>query len=236
MFIEWSDIGTYHTEHGQENQDAITSYEKDGSSVVALCDGVTSCSHAKQGADIACASISNLFMKKGEKLVLFDIKEINSKTVSHILYDLKKNAEKTEASVRDFSSTVSCVLYNKDINKLLCTNIGDSLVGAVGKNGFEVIMKPQHNPAGCYVTTTEDVEYAAETVILEADQYSSIFICSDGLWKQFFIKGQMKEDIKSFLCREEYEQLIEKVKDCKSRDDRSIVVMKITGSLERDVA
>ena len=90
MFIKWSETGIYHVENRRENEDALASIKDGEDRAVALCDGVTACEHSGEGAKIACESLCKFFIKKSGKLTRYDSETIAKKTVSHILYDLKK--------------------------------------------------------------------------------------------------------------------------------------------------
>ncbi len=227
MFIEWSDIGTYHIEQMRENEDAIEAVMDGTCAAIALCDGVSTCQNSKAGAKVACESLCGLFLKKGSKLEKYDYQTIAQKTVSHIIYDLKKHAKKSGDTLESFSSTAACVLYDRETKKILCINIGDSLVGGISDKGFEILINPQKCINGCYVTTTKGVEHIAEVQILEAQKYRSIFICSDGMWKQFYKNGEVNKDIKEYFDKNDFPQIIKILKDYRGVDDRSIVVMSI---------
>lgn len=233
MFIEWSEVGKYHIENKKSNEDALISLKDGRNSAVALCDGVSTCVNSGEGARVACESLCKFFMYKGDKLAAYDRRTIAQKTVSHILYDLKKCADRTGSSLESLSSTAACAVYDDALKKIICINIGDALIGGIGKDGFEVIIYPQRGNGGCYVTTTKGVDRVAEIAIVDANKYHSVFICSDGMWKQFFYKGCLSETAAECFSKEDYYRLISLLKKEKSYDDRSIVAMNI-GNIERD--
>ena len=227
MFIEWSDTGTYHVEQKKENEDAIVSIKDGLDAAIALCDGVSTCEHSRKGSWIACKSLCNFFIRKKSKLANYDHKTIAKKAVAHILYDLKKRADADGDTIESLSSTAACVVYDDEKKKLLCISIGDSLVGGISKQGFEALIKPQKCSTGCYVTTTKGVERVARVLTIDAEKYDAVFICSDGMWKQFYDRGKISNDFKEYLDREEFNLLIDKIRDNKSFDDRSIIVMNL---------
>lgn len=232
MFIEWTDIGTYHMESQKENEDAVASITDGRNAAIALCDGVSVCEHAKEGARVTCDSLCSFFVRKSDKLADYDRRTIVRKAVSHIMYDLRKQAELSGNTMESLSSTAACVSYDDGLKKLLCLNIGDALVGGVGENGFEVIIRPQKGNHGCYTVTTKRVELAAEIAIVDAEKYSSVFICSDGMWKQFYKNGQLSDEAKECFDRGDYKMLIRRLRDNRSFDDRSIVVMDIESLIQ----
>lgn len=227
MFVKWSDVGTYHIEKKRGNEDALVSITDGKNLAVALCDGVSTCEHAREGAKIACESLCRFFIKKSVKLMHYDNRTIAEKAVSHIMYDLKKQAEISGNTIESFSSTAACAVYDDEQKKLLCINIGDALIGGINENGFEAIINPQKGNNGCYVTTTKGVERAAKVAVVDAEKYSSVFICSDGMWKQFLKNGQLNPEIRECFNRGDYDLLINMLRDNRSFDDRSIVAMNI---------
>lgn len=227
MFVKWSDIGKYHVEHNKENEDALFSVKRGDGVAVALCDGVSTCENAGQGARVACESLCDFFVEKGHKLLGYDKSTIAKKTISHILYDLKKTADAEGKNIESFSSTAVCVFHDEISGRLLCINIGDGMVIGVGDGVIEVIMKSQKGCRGCYVTTTRGVERVADVKIMDAKRYDSICICSDGMWKQLFCNDLITEEAEKYLKDMNYNGLISYVQDMESMDDRSFVAMDI---------
>ena len=225
MFMEWTETGKFHIENNKSNEDAIVTLKNGKNVAVALCDGVSTCQNSEAGAKVACASLCDFFGRKGCKLAFYDSRTIAKKTVSHILYDLKKYSEKTGNTMESLSSTAASVVYDYELSKVICINIGDALIGGIGKDGYETIISPQKHSRGCYTTTTKGVERVADIVVLDAGKFDSIFICSDGMWKGFYQDRYISGDIDECLRTKDYKRMISIVQMGESYDDRSIVVM-----------
>lgn len=236
MFIEWSNVGEYHIERNEVNQDVCMSADNGASSTIVLADGVSTCSHAKEGAMIACLNVMNYFSLCGNELIFQSTDCVAKKTISNLKHKLQHASDIQGIEINEYSSTIVAVYYDRIKNKLLCINLGDGLVCGVGKNDIEIIMQPQDNTYGCYVTTTKGVEEKAEVKILSAEGYNSVFICSDGMWKQMFKKSKMIEEYKKMILENDYGNLINQININRSFDDRSIIVMTKMNSVEEKIA
>ena len=229
MFFSWSEIGLYHKNNNEVNQDVIITDENQDMMIAALCDGVSSCKYAREGAEIAGCSVSSFFADNHRKLVDYDSRTIATKTIAHVRYDLNKVAKTKDRDVSEYSSTVSAVLYDKKDGKLLCFNVGDAIIGGLTEGGVEILEKPQRGYKGCYVSTTRDVDRVADVSVINAGNYKSVFICTDGMWKSFYDGIQLSDDATKKIMEESYDELTNDIQQNPEMDDRSIVVMKLRG-------
>lgn len=229
MFFCWSEIGIYHKNNNEVNQDVIVTEENQDMMIATLCDGVSTCRYAREGAEITGSSISSFMMGKYHKLLKYDNGTIASKTVNHICHALKKEASEKNRDFEDYSSTVSSVLYDRKGNKLLCLNVGDSIIGGSTEKGIEIIGKPQCGYRGCYVSTTKGVDKVADVSVIDAEKYSSVFICSDGMWKSFYDGERISDDAAEKIGNKAYDDLVNHIRLNPDIDDRSIVVMELKG-------
>ena len=207
MITTLSGIGAHHRDTNGENQDAVCCGQNRKYDVIALADGVSSCSEAKCGAEIASAAITNLLLKKGEHFFSFDEKQIAELALSHVLAELKQRADADGKDVEAYSSTIACVLVDKTRGKMLCISLGDSLVMAVGGGHCRVVAMPSDSSDGCCVTTTKNAEIMMSVKIFDSRMIDSIMICSDGAWREMFDKNRLKPEVAAFLANHEYENL-----------------------------
>ena len=229
MFFSWSETGIYHKNNNEVNQDVIITDENQDMMLAILCDGVSSCKYAKEGAEIAGSSAAIFLSNKYRKLIKYDKRMIAEKTINHVRYDLNKEAKSMDRDVNEYSSTISAVLYDRDEAKLLCVNVGDAIVGALTEDGIEIIEKPQRGYKGCYVTTTKDATQVTDVSVIDADKYKSVFICTDGMWKAFYDGKNISSDIAEKIKGEAFDEMVDAMKCNPEMDDRSMVVMKLRG-------
>lgn len=227
MFFSWSEIGSYHKKNNEVNQDVIIMDETDDIMIATLCDGVSTCRYAREGAEIAGRSVSSFMAGKYQKLLKYDSRTIAVRMVNHICYDLRKEATAKKRNFEDYSSTISSVLYDRENCKLLCLNVGDAIIGGLTEEGIEIIGKPQSGHNGCYVSTTKEVEKVADVSILDAEKYKSVFICTDGMWKSFYDGNKIRDDAEEKIETKAYDDLVNHIRLNPNTDDRSIVIMEL---------
>lgn len=208
MIKEFSNIGNFHFEINDENQDAICYGNNRNFAVISLADGVSTCKEAKCGAEIASRAITNLLLKKGDYFLGFGSNQIAELTLSHILFELKQRAENDSQNLEDYSSTVASVLMDKRKKRILCFNLGDGIILATGKGKCRVLAMPADSSSGCCVTTTKSATKMASVKIFDASAVESVVICSDGAWRQMFDKNKLKPEVFSLLTNNEYDGLI----------------------------
>ena len=190
-----------------ENQDTICYGENMNFFVISLADGVSDCSESKCGAEIASKSIANLLLKKGDHFWQFEEEKIAELVLSHILYELNERAMKDSKDINEYSSTIACVLVDKNKDKMLSYSIGDSIILAIGNGRSRVLAMPSDSLSGCCVTTTRNVGMMTSIKILDTVSIESIVICSDGAWQQMYTKNSLKVEVAAMLANNEYDEL-----------------------------
>ena len=225
MIIELGRMGAYHAMMNGENQDALCHGKNRDLCVITLADGVSECKEAKTGAVIASRSITDLFLKKGHYFLEFEKEQIADFAISHILFELKQYAEEASCSVEEYSSTITSVLVNKRKNKMLCFNVGDSVVLAVCNGKCKTISMPADSSSGCCVTTTKGVEKKAFVSLCDPGPIDSIVICSDGAWHEMFYKNKLRPEVSRMLAENEYNDLYDYLNIRNCYDDCSFISM-----------
>ena len=223
MIIEFSGTGAFHRDTNGENQDALFHAQNKEYCVISLADGVSTCKRAKTGAEIASRAITNLFFKKGPYFLEAEKKQISEFAVSHILYELKQQAEIDFSSVEDYSSTITSVLVDKVNKRILCFNIGDGIIIASRKGQCRILAMPSDSSRGCCVTTTKNVASMASVDMYDTSSIESIVICSDGAWKKMFDKNRLKPEIEKVLVNSEFDSLKSFLTEQKCYDDYSFI-------------
>ncbi len=230
MTIEkFSGMGAYHRKSSGEIQDALCYGKNERFCVISLADGVSTCKEAKIGAEIACREITQMLLKSGEYFFEFEDKQIAESICSHILYELQKRAEKDLNSAEDYSSTAASVLYDKKNKRILCINLGDSIIMAAGKDKCSVIVTPSPSRNGCCVTTTKGAASMVSVKTLDSSGLESVMICSDGAWKHMlcegyaFDKNKLKPEVAALILNKEYSGLKEFLIKQNCYDDYSFI-------------
>lgn len=227
MIKELSEAGRYHIDADGENQDAICHGHNKNFFVISLADGVSACKEAKNGAEIASTAITNLLLKKGEHFLEFDDGQIAEFVLSHILFELKQHAEKGSKDIEEYSSTVASVLVDKKKNRMLCFNLGDSIIMATDKGKCRVLAMPADSSSGCCVTTTRSATSMVSVKLLDASSIESIVICSDGAWRQMFDKNKLKPEVFKLLANNEYDGLRDFLATQECFDDYSFISLEL---------
>lgn len=224
---EFSSMGRHHLDTNGENQDVVCYDQKKDFSVISLADGVSSCKKAKCGAEIAGRAITSLLLKKGEYFFEFKEQQTAELVLSHILCELKKKAAEEAGEIEEYSSTVASVLFDKKHKRMLCFHLGDSIIVAAGRGQCRVLAMPSDSSSGCCVTTTKNAASMISVKVVDTSQFESVVICSDGAWREMFLKNKLRPEAAALLVNSEFDRLKEFLtgKDC--FDDYSFIAMNL---------
>jgi len=196
------------------------SVENEKFAVIALADGVSTCKKAGDGATVACDAIVKLMSRRGDFFMEYDPEKIPKMILDHILYEIKKVAgEKAE----EYSSTVACVVADKERGKLFYFNLGDSMILAKEHGKIRMLAAPADSTAGCPVTTTANAELTAESGVRDLRNIESVAIFSDGAWDTFFERNSMKENVERMLDNSGYDAIAQFLEEQDTDDDYSFV-------------
>ena len=227
MIKKLSEAGKYHNEMGEENQDVLCCAQNNKFSVISLADGVSACQEAKKGAEIACRAITELFFKKADHFLEFDRELLTELVLSHILFELRRQAEADSKDLADYSSTIESVLVDKRRERMLCFNLGDNIIMAAGMGKCRVLSMPADSSSGCCTTTTTGASSMASVNIFYTDGIESVVLCSDGAWKQMFNKNRLKPEVFSMISNNDYDRLKDFLSKQNCFDDYSFISMDI---------
>ncbi len=223
LIQEYSGMGTYHMRGGGENEDTVCHADKNGVAVISLADGVSSCSRAKTGAETACRAITDLLFKKGNCFLDFEGEQIMDFALSHIRYELERKVAADAGEFEDYSSTVASVFVNGRKGKMLCFNLGDSVIMAVGNGKCRVLAAPLDSSEGSCVTTTVNAGSMAFVKIFDCAPIDSVVICSDGAWREMFNRNKLKPEVTKLLSDNDYAGLESFLSSRECFDDNSFI-------------
>ena len=150
----FSVAGKHHNYELEYNQDAVLFDHNEEYCAMVLADGVSSCEQAKIGAETTCKSVASFLLEHAERLFSMGERETAGSLINHVLYSLKEIAHKSNKKVEEYSSTLACVLLDKNRNRMLYLSLGDSLITATKNNNCYVVAMPSDSRSCCCVTTT----------------------------------------------------------------------------------
>lgn len=176
----YSEAGTYHKQHGIENQDAIKVGMKDDYFFCAISDGCGSSKYAKQAAEVVVeASIDFCygFVNKSKKIESF-------KELPYILQlELQNESQILNLDFCELKSTLVLFVLNIKTKRYYIAHIGDGIVIC----GDQVLSYPENGMTSqfTYFANQEDVlkHFRINTGILKNQ---SVLISTDGLFNNCY--------------------------------------------------
>lgn len=176
----YSEAGTYHKQHGIENQDAIKVGMKDDYFFCAISDGCGSSKYAKQAAEVVVgASIDFCY-----DLVLKNNKIESLKELPYILQlELQNKSQILNLDFNELKSTLVLFVLNLKTKRYYIAHIGDGIVIC----GDQVLSYPENGMTSqfTYFANQEDVlkHFRINTGILKNQ---SVLISTDGLFNNCY--------------------------------------------------
>lgn len=176
----YSEAGTYHKQHGIENQDAIKVGMKDDYFFCAISDGCGSSKYAKQAAEVVVeASIDFCY-----DLVLKNNKIELLKELPYILQlELQNKSQILNLDFNELKSTLVLFVLNFKTKRYYIAHIGDGIVIC----GDQVLSYPENGMTSqfTYFANQEDVlkHFRINTGILKNQ---SVLISTDGLFNNYY--------------------------------------------------
>ena len=228
--------GKHHNYNSENNQDAILFKRNAKYCVMVLADGVSSCDQAKTGAEITCKAVVEFLLQHAERLFNMNERETAGSLISHILYSLKQIAARKGKSIEEYSSTLACVLFDRNKNRMLYFSIGDSLITATKGDSCYIVAMPSDSRNGCSVTTTCNAASLAKVGIIDTKDVTSVMISSDGAWNLMYKRNRMQQSIKEMIISQDYEQLKKTLLEKERFDDCSFITMDLKTLLRRKPA
>lgn len=225
MIDKLSEMGAHHRAEQGENQDFVCYDQNRNYCVISLADGVSTCTSAKIGAEIAAKSISEGFMHAGNAILASNCEEAARYLLGIVQTNLQRCARQENAGVEDYSSTLASVFIDKKKKRAMCFSLGDSLIMGVENGKCRVLAMPSDSRYGCYTTTTLGAENLAVAKIIDITDFQSILICSDGAWTQMFDKNRLKKKIFNLLVNDDFEGLKTFLTKEKCFDDYSFIAL-----------
>ncbi len=225
MKTTYQKTGENHLAHGMENQDVIFEAESKTAKILAIADGVSSCSNCKRGAKIACEAVSEIMLNETEYIFESSKKKAKGLLTSYVYEKLLIEARKNNETIESYSSTLCFVCLYKKKNIVMVFVLGDSLVYQIHDRKISLACIPElFDDSRTYTTTTKNNKDIAIIEMFHISDDSKFILVSDGAWKTFYSKGLISEDFEKAMQEENIMRFIE---NQKCRDDCSIAMLSI---------
>jgi len=222
-FFGISGKGEAHLKAGKPNQDAIGFNALDDSFVIALSDGLGSCSNAQIGAQTAVLLCNNIFIEIANGQLSFE-----SNSIIKRLSDLW-NESFPKIVAKEYSATLKAVFLIG--SKLIAISVGDGLLFIRSNNTVHTF----ENTDGNFINETACLSYGMQidtfkTIEIENTEKPFIFICTDGISsvisegreQELFEEIERIKTIKEL--RREIEYMLDKMSEFNSDDKTAGVV------------
>lgn len=176
----YSEAGTYHKQHGIENQDAIKVGMKDDYFFCAISDGCGSSKYAKQAAEV----VVDVSIDFSYDLVLKNNKIESLKELPYVLQlELQNKSQILNLDFNELKSTLVLFVLNLKTKRYYIAHIGDGIVIC----GDQVLSYPENGMTSqfTYFANQEDVlkHFRINTGILKNQ---SVLISTDGLFNNCY--------------------------------------------------
>ena len=225
MIHHFSCAGMRHLETGTENQDAFSIHSNDRYAAMVLADGVSSCTHASQGAQLACETAAQLLLDCADYFMSAPSEMIPRIILRNILHALGKQADKERVRIEEFSSTLAFILHDRKQRKLLLFQLGDGLIIGCQDRRCLCLLQPGDSTDGACVTTTRHAESQCSIRRLDAGQCQAAMLLTDGAWHAFTSCGRLRQEVQeAFVCGE-YHVLQSLLKQTSPMDDHSYLIL-----------
>jgi len=171
--------GRLHTKDGQPCQDSVYSYSSEDYVVVALSDGAGSAALSHIGSRITVNTFANYLKANFDKL--YEEDDGYLRIIERINRNLQKHAQKSKASIRDYSSTLIGIAI-KD-NRFFFIHIGDGVAGFEDHEGAKVLsvgLQGEFINETYFVTSSSVKELTIVQKGTVPETVISFFVLSDG--------------------------------------------------------
>lgn len=226
MVLKFAKRGLRHVKNNSDIEDYTCYLESERFLVIALADGVSTCSNSKAGAKVAAEALAKIFFQKAEYFFEFSESRICDYVMSHVLYELNKCVSTNGGRLEDYSSTLAAVLYDRIEEKYIVLNLGDSLILASGFGKTEIIGKPSDSTSGCPCTTTINAKALTNITKLNG-AFEAVTIMSDGAWRELFDRNELKKETEAMFINGDFDGLQAYLNEKNINDDSSFITAKI---------
>lgn len=217
--------GEYHLSNGLENQDVVFGAENRVAKIIAIADGVSSCSKGKRGAEIACEAIGGIMLNETSYVFSASPQKIAALLSTYVYGKLLFEAKSNNELVEQYASTLSFVCFNKLDGRVMTFVLGDSLIYRIDDAGLSLAVVPELlDGSKTYATTTKGVANVIKVSITQPTESISYLLATDGAWKTFYANGKLSEEAEQAAKNK---NIIGYLKNQHCKDDCSVIMMDV---------
>lgn len=222
-------MGKKHEGRGIPCEDYSLAVQRDGVSVVVVCDGAGSkqYTHARYGSKSACESVSELLINYFDALY-YENREAAVKSIViaavHVGFAALIEKLKLDSLERLSCTLLFCAVKDR---RVLVGHIGDGLIAAVSPTGVHPLTMPQNDSAGrtYFVTAPHAADYL-RLVKTTTDDIHGIALMTDGVQDSVY-------DETSGLCKPVIARMVETAAGGREKSEseiKSILTQYIVGA------
>ena len=215
----FSGTGLRHIHENKGNQDCVAAGRTALYTAAMLADGVSSVRCGGEGARVVCGELRRCMLRYPAFFMECDEKKLPDFILGQALQALRKEAG-TE-SVREYASTLAGLLVEHRSGRLLYYSLGDSLGLCTKNDNCYVLVKPEDNADGCYVTVSVEAQIHMRIGKVEPEQYDTAIFFSDGAWRQIYSGTRLLPQVRDMLLHQDYDALEEFLAGSGAEDDFS---------------
>ena len=199
----YSEAGTYHKQHGIENQDAVRVGCSNDTNCFYCCmsDGASFCPKAENVAWCTVDNDEKVLRKESiSSINENDGKRIAKEIVLKIRSSLYQYAIKNDLEFEKLCSTLIIFYINLETKEYMIIHIGDGLVGNIDEeNSVEMLSFPQNGitPRYTYFCNNNNVFKKSLRIYFgKIKKNSSVIVATDGVYEQSNIFNILPKQIK----------------------------------------
>lgn len=206
----YSEAGTYHKQHGIENQDAIKVGMKDDYFFCAISDGCGSSKYAKQAADCTIEYIESFFNKHCSDFFKNDKKNICKKMIFGIQDSLRKKAMQLGINLSEMKCTLVMMIIDTKYQNATIIHIGDGIVAKISNGNNRILSYPENGATKnyTYVVNSPNVLNHLRIKSLKIASSDTFIVASDGLYENAYKSSAL------FGLLNRLDNIIDKKDDC----------------------
>lgn len=219
-----TESGAFHKRQQEMSQDIVKVFENDRIEIVAVADGVSTCSRSRQGALIAVDE-TILFIRSQYDRITMLPDGWTATLVRRIQRKLLGRAALVRAAYEDYSTTLMVAVREKQDNKLFWFSIGDGLILLEKDNCFRIVSRYTGSGRGCPVITTKGIDTFIQEHTLHLSDNQSVLLMTDGAWEHLIPSRYISNTVQDELTGMDFKTISESIQSKNPEDDWSVVIM-----------
>lgn len=221
-----SEIGSNHRALLMPNQDAVSHYREGDDYVIAVSDGVGSCSKAEEGANKAVEACITVFLK----IINHRCEFIGESIVDGIISEWTSSMSSNNKD--DYCTTLKALFKVGQTMKVI--SVGDGFI-AVTSDGIHLLSHTEEkaftNETNCLSSQVKKSDFRVEDFRLDVHKPYAAICCTDGVAngiqqnKEICLVEDIENSVKADALKTEMEELLLDISDY-CFDDKTVGVVK----------